>query len=80
MIPWPNIELGTRENPGGNGPVGLVSSSSEPEDTLASSCFTEDGVEGGGCWSSGLVVSDNGPTGGLPGGHGEGDVDWNRST
>jgi len=68
--------LGTKENPDGMGPVCLVSSSSEPEDTLASSCFTEDGVDAGGCcWSSGLVVKDRGPTGGLLGGQGDPDVD-----
>lgn len=75
IIPWPNIGLGTNENPGGIGPVCLASSSSEPEDTLASSCFTEEGVDGGGCWSSGRVVRDKGPTGGLFGGQGDPDAD-----
>jgi hypothetical protein len=49
IMPWPNMGLGTKENPGGIGPVCLVSSSSEPDDTLASSCFTEEGVDDGGC-------------------------------
>lgn len=49
IMPCPNIGLGTNENPGGRGPVGLASSSSEPDDTLVSSCLTKDGVEGGGC-------------------------------
>lgn len=73
-------------------PGGLDSSSSEPEDTprLGSSCFMDDEVvdEGGtvlpvvactGCWSSGRIVSDSGPTGGLGGGHGDGGADWNES-
>lgn len=76
MTLWLNIGLGTRENPGGNGPVGLASSSSDPDDTRASSCFTDDGVDVG-AWSFDLVVKDRGP-GGLPGGHGDGDVDYGK--
>lgn len=75
MMLWPNMGLGTSGNPDGSGPVGWDSSSSEPEDARASSCLTEDGVVEGGCWSSGRVVRDKGPTGGLAGGHGEGEVD-----